>query len=464
VAVLLPLVALAAVRLASADTAHLQSWVIPAVSAVAAAFAGAALVPIAAAALHRGRLRDLADATGLAVLTAMLGVIAVDPRNATAAPAGLALAAVAFLVGSLSRAAVLNDSRARWGSAVVIFVLAELSLAGILLMGASGIDPRLETLLAPSAAVLFLAAGAASLGVPERATAIGVLTSAAVAQALASPGGVGSLAGPAGIALGAALLGWQLVLREAAAEQAPEQPAEPPLLPGLAAAPLESEHESEARLARELRGTIEELIESRRIVDLQRAELERTARMDPLTGLARRDTILERLHIEAAEARRYAHPVALVLVDIDNFGALNHEHGLETGDALLREVALRMRLRTREADALGRVGPDAFLAILPHTDERGATGLAEALRSRVIDRPLASATGEVTVSVSIGIALMRPGMSFSDEELLAAVEEALASARAAGGNRIAFDRLHGLARLEERPAIDKQDAGDRSAG
>ena len=56
----------------------------------------------------------------------------------------------------------------------------------------------------------------------------------------------------------------------------------------------------------------------------------------------------------------------------------------------------------------------------------------------------------MTVSLSIGIALMRPGMTLSGEELLAAAEEALASAKAAGGNRIAFDRLHGLARLDER--------------
>ena len=151
-----------------------------------------------------------------------------------------------------------------------------------------------------------------------------------------------------------------------------------------------------------------------------------------------------------------------MLVDIDAFTALNHDHGLEVGDALLREVALRMRLRMREADALGRVGPDAFLAILPHTDERGATARAEALRGRVIDRPLVTGQGEVTVSVSIGIALMRPGMSFSDEELLAAAEEALASARAAGGNRIAFDRLHGLARLDERRA--REPVADEEAG
>ena len=139
-----------------------------------------------------------------------------------------------------------------------------------------------------------------------------------------------------------------------------------------------------------------------------------------------------------------------MLIDIDGFAALNHDYGLAVGDAILREVALRLRLRIREADALGRVGGDAFLAILPHTDEGGAATFAQALLDRLVERPFATDRGEMAVSLSIGIALMRPGMTLSGEELLAAAEEALASAKAAGGNRIAFDRLHGLARLDER--------------
>jgi diguanylate cyclase (GGDEF)-like protein len=466
VAVLLPLAALAALRLASADALSLASWVTPTAAAIAAAFAGAALVPTAAAALHRGRIRDLADATGLAVLTVLLGAVAVDPHTSGAVSAGLALASVVFLAGSLAGEGRIDNPQARWSGAVVIFALAELTLGGMLLVSGGATGAQVGQLLGSVAAVLLLAATALAAMTPTRATALGVLTSAAVAQALASPGGLGSLAGPAGLAFGAALLGWQVVTREVLAEQKAARPAGAPLLPDLgpASARLEAEHESESRMARELRGTIEELMGARRIVELQRLELERTARVDRLTGLATRDTIVERLGIEAAEARRYAHPVALVLLDIDGFTALNHDHGLDVGDALLREVALRMRLRMREADALGRIGPDAFLAILPHTDERGATALAEALRSRVIDRPLTTGQGELKVSVSIGIALMRPGMGFSDEELLAAAEEALASARAAGGNRIAFDRLHGLARLDERRAAQPEGADDRSTG
>lgn len=204
------------------------------------------------------------------------------------------------------------------------------------------------------------------------------------------------------------------------------------------------------RLARELRGTIEELLDARRTVDLQRAELERASLVDALTGTASRRTFLERLATETAQGRRYSHPVALVVIDIDGFSSLNRTHGLATGDAVLRELALRLRLRMRDADALGRLGGDCFGAILPHTDERGAAVFADAVLRRMISRPVETEAGPLTVTVSLGVALMRAGMDLDDEGLLAAADEALASARRGGGNRIAFDRRHGLVRLEER--------------
>ena len=209
------------------------------------------------------------------------------------------------------------------------------------------------------------------------------------------------------------------------------------------------------RIARELRGTIEELLQARRTIDLQRQELERAASVDPLTGLPSRTAILERLRTEVAEARRYRHSVAIVLLDLDDFGSVNRVQGTEAGDAALREVALRFRLRVREADELGRFGSDAFLAVLPHTDEGGAATFADALQHRLGLRPVAVGTGQVEVTASVGVAVMRPTDDLDADGLLARVDEALASARRAGGNRIALDRLHGLARLEEhRPPAD----------
>jgi diguanylate cyclase (GGDEF)-like protein len=215
------------------------------------------------------------------------------------------------------------------------------------------------------------------------------------------------------------------------------------------------------RLADELRATIEELLRARRTIDLQRGELERSATVDPMTGVASRAAIVERLRTEVAVARRYRHPLAVVLLDVDRFGAVNAAHGIATGDAVLREVALRFRLRVREADALGRFGSDGFIATLPHTDEAGAASFADALRHRLGLRPVAIGDVDVPITVSVGVATMRPGEDLDADGLLARVAEALDSARSAGGDMIALDRLHGLARLEDpRPRSPEPDASE----
>ena len=231
--------------------------------------------------------------------------------------------------------------------------------------------------------------------------------------------------------------------------------------PGIVAVVRDAGGTPEAeRLGNELRTTIEELLRARRTIDLQRGELERSATVDPLTGVASRSAILERLRMEVAQARRYRHPLAVVLLDVDRFGEINEAYGIAGGDAVLREVALRMRLRVREADALGRSGSDGFLAALPHTDGAGAATFADALRIRVGLRPVRVGDSELKVTVSVGVATMISGEDLDLDGLLARVQEALDSAQSAGGNRIALDRLHGLARLEDRNDPDVPRRGE----
>ncbi|HEX6209609.1 MAG TPA: GGDEF domain-containing protein, partial [Methylomirabilota bacterium] len=210
------------------------------------------------------------------------------------------------------------------------------------------------------------------------------------------------------------------------------------------------------RLGRELRGTIEELLQARRTIELQRQEIERAATIDALTGVASRLAIMERLRIEVAQARRYLHPVAVALIDVDGFADLNRTHGTAAGDSVLREVALRMRLRVREADELGRIGSDTFLAVLPHTEESGAATFADAIQHRLALRPVAAGDAELRVTASVGVAVMRAGDDLDIDSLLARAEEALASAKRAGGDRIALDRIHGLARLEDHRPPEPQ--------
>jgi diguanylate cyclase (GGDEF)-like protein len=295
--------------------------------------------------------------------------------------------------------------------------------------------------------------------------AIGMAASGALALAIAGMSGSELVVGSAAVALAAAILSWQFLAdrlhRPQVAEA--EAAATPELLleaqPEPRAEPGEPEFNELARITRELRATLDDLVAARHLIELQRVEIERAASVDALTGLASRWPTLDRLRTEAAEARRYEHPLAIVLLDIDGFADLNHDHGLQVGDAILREVALRLRVRMREADLVGRIGADAYLAILPHTDELGAATFARAVLDRLVEHRIVTDRGEIGIGLSVGIALMRPGSTLSGEELLAAAEEALASARAAGGNRVAFDPLHGLTRLDERGA-DAEATGD----
>lgn len=203
------------------------------------------------------------------------------------------------------------------------------------------------------------------------------------------------------------------------------------------------------RLTRELHATMEELLGTRHTLELQRAEIDRATRVDALTGLPNRAAILGRLEQEIAEARRYQHGVAVLVIDIDHFGAINRDHGIERADAALRELALRLRLRSREADALGRLSGDSFLAVLPHTDERGVMTLGETLCRRIAGHPLVDGGRPLLVTVSGGAAVMSPGSSENGEALIGRAELALATAQRQGGDQVAFD---GLRRLPSRAA------------
>jgi diguanylate cyclase (GGDEF)-like protein len=361
-------------------------------------------------------------------------------------PIAMACCAVLLLLARLLPPFVLTERGRR-----VAFVLLAITVEAVL---AASLFAPVPLPLSPwfAAAAAALAAAAA---VPGPVLGVGLLAGAFAAMTAMRPGALDAAFPLVAMLAAAVSLGWpraRLVDAQAMAVTPAPAAVVPPPIPAAVRPPVIARvmDDEALRLARELRGTIEELLQARRTLELQRAELARTATQDSLTGVASRRAILERLALEAAESRRYTHPVAVMLLDVDDFSAINHAHGFTTGDTVLRELALRLRLRMREADALGRVGGDSFMAILPHTDERGAAVFADALRQRLISRPIETDVGELTISVSIGVAFMRPGMELSADELLASADEALASAKAAGGNRIGFDRRHGLVRLEER--------------
>ncbi|MFO1173712.1 MAG: diguanylate cyclase [Paracoccaceae bacterium] len=184
----------------------------------------------------------------------------------------------------------------------------------------------------------------------------------------------------------------------------------------------------------------------KRQADLMRTSVAdglRLAMIDPLTGLHNRRyglPCMERIAERAAGSDR---PFAVLLIDLDRFKLVNDTWGHAAGDAVLAEVACRLRQELRGCDLLARIGGEEFLAALPDTGFDAAHAIAERLRHAVGDRPVKVAGGtSVQVTLSIGLAVGGPASGCPDgpEGLMARADRALLAAKAQGRNRVRLDR------------------------
>ena len=167
------------------------------------------------------------------------------------------------------------------------------------------------------------------------------------------------------------------------------------------------------------------------------------ATVDPLTGVANRQSVLTRADEELARAARYRRPMSVVMVDLDHFKRLNDTYGHAAGDAVLREIAQRLADNIREVDMVGRFGGEEFLLVLPETDADSAATLAEKLRRIVAGTPLRLPDGnEATVTLSAGVA-GGPGEFLRPEHLVRDADAALYSAKALGRNTVYVFRESG---------------------
>jgi diguanylate cyclase (GGDEF)-like protein len=153
------------------------------------------------------------------------------------------------------------------------------------------------------------------------------------------------------------------------------------------------------------------------------------ARIDALTGLANRRALEEILAAEISRAHRFAHQLAVVLLDLDRFKEINDSFGHAAGDVMLRAVSRLLTSLARQGDTVARWGGEEFVVVLPETDLAGARRFAERLR-RTIE---AHAVGEMRTSASCGVATMLPDDTV--EDLLGAADQALYQAKSNGRNR-----------------------------
>ncbi|HXO18299.1 MAG TPA: EAL domain-containing protein, partial [Thermoanaerobaculia bacterium] len=171
-------------------------------------------------------------------------------------------------------------------------------------------------------------------------------------------------------------------------------------------------------------------ISDRRVLEEQ---LRHQALTDPLTQLANRALFQNLLERALAAANRGQSQVAVFFLDLDDFKQINDGLGHEAGDQLLCEIASRLRATLRAEDAPARLGGDEFAVLVPGLDDSGLTALAERILG-VMSRPFRLGEQEVTVSMSIGIALNGP-REYTAGELLRDADVALYAAKGSGKGR-----------------------------
>jgi diguanylate cyclase (GGDEF)-like protein len=164
--------------------------------------------------------------------------------------------------------------------------------------------------------------------------------------------------------------------------------------------------------------------------------------IDGLTGMLNRRALDQRLQELTAQVQITGQPVAVIAADIDHFKRVNDEHGHATGDAVLIEVAYRLRKALRAFDLAYRVGGEEFLIVLPGAGMSDATALAEQLRAAVAAAPAAGRP----VTMSFGVA-GSSGPDLNRERLLDEADAALYQAKARGRDQVIAAADPAVARL-----------------
>jgi two-component system, cell cycle response regulator len=160
---------------------------------------------------------------------------------------------------------------------------------------------------------------------------------------------------------------------------------------------------------------------------------------DELTGLYNRRYFDRHLSLMLDKAREQQRDMAVMLIDMDFFKAVNDTHGHDIGDAVLREFSLRLRRNIRGVDLACRFGGEEFVVLMPDTDFRQAQNVAERVRLSVAERGFDTGTeNPLAVTVSVGVALNESEHD-TPEMLLKRADVALYRAKREGRNRVVFD-------------------------
>lgn len=184
----------------------------------------------------------------------------------------------------------------------------------------------------------------------------------------------------------------------------------------------------------------EELTQLRLTLETVNQRLKRLVAIDALTGIANRRHFDRSLERELRRARRDAHPLSLIFLDLDEFKRYNDTYGHSRGDDVLRLVAQTLdETFRRSGDFVARYGGEEFAVVLPGVDARRAALYAERLRRRIWRLAIPYGASAITdrVTISGGVATVTPAMIATPDQLLRAADKALYRAKCLGRNQIA---------------------------
>lgn len=188
---------------------------------------------------------------------------------------------------------------------------------------------------------------------------------------------------------------------------------------------------------------LEELNKSLEAQVVQRTEelaaanrrLEQLASTDPLTGAANRRRFVEQAGVEIRRARRGQTTLSLLMIDLDNFKALNDTWGHAMGDEVLCDFATMTASALRAGDLFARIGGEEFAVLLPDTDLEGAVDVGQRLLEATRIRAVPVTGGVVHYSASLGVATWRPDEETYDA-MMSRADAALYRAKQGGRNRL----------------------------
>ncbi len=192
--------------------------------------------------------------------------------------------------------------------------------------------------------------------------------------------------------------------------------------------------------SRELTARIKALLSKKSYLDRLHSHYKQaltTAISDGLTSLYNQTYFKKFLDLELKRCLRQHYPTSLLMLDLDDFKALNDRHGHPAGDRVLRETARTIREAIREVDLAARYGGEEFAVVLPYSDAEGARIVGERILKALHEMRVASDNGQPleTITASIGVATC-PGNANDAETLLREADAMLYRAKEAGKNRI----------------------------